>query len=361
MSGGTASLVLKNGAIHVFVAVDIGDEVDLSAALSILQGKYRDARLARGEVPGLDKPCLRFSQPMPKISGMQVRSVSLTMFHYGTVSVAYEIAAPEDFAKLCELSRQITKVLPEIQKNARARVAALFESIQSCIRGPLLSEFLEDYLVFAIEMSADDCDRLAADQRQEIARLLLLAGDRIPTAATVAQLFENSIARFKGELTVVGWQGALLVNADSRAVPLIELLNAKLLATRVYGVLVERQRERSADLATGQEHDPNISPLQVRLRWAEMADLFTDLRQALNVLRDENLARLHKLVSKAFRLADEERGVMENLEIIEGICRELQEQERTRHAQRHERLGVVLEVVVVILIVLEVVLAFIGH
>jgi hypothetical protein len=159
------------------------------------------------------------------------------------------------------------------------------------------------------------------------------------------------------DVMVIDWNATLMIDsngADVRAV--LEFANVELMEmrhldqslddalSRAYEALAKRWSVLSGSAITDMRR---ISQLQV-----DSAILYEGVNNALKLLGDQYLARMYRLVSQRFHLAEWDASIMRKLETLESIYEKIYHRVSTRRLE-------VLEWIIILLIAISIVLPFI--
>jgi hypothetical protein len=159
---------------------------------------------------------------------------------------------------------------------------------------------------------------------------------------------------------LVDWNASLIYDRDYfDTVNVLELLNVELLEARY----IDAQLDRQIDGYEGLVQKRSFWPFPLRTPYRRAIDELAELRieysllservdNALKLIGDLYLARIHSAAARRFYLREWESAISQKLDIIGNLYDTLTD--RLSVAQ-----GQALEVVVIILILVEVVMAFV--
>ncbi|MCB0346168.1 MAG: hypothetical protein KDD66_13705 [Bdellovibrionales bacterium] len=341
------------GRLFYFVALDIGDEVDLQRASRMLEqaGKTTAASVDIGLV----RPSIQFeAQHELEFEDSPLERVVVTIYHYGTVSVRYEFAcAVTKPDELRDRSIKLREMVDQLIAEANRIVEQATALIRKSIRKPKLSVLMEDYVVYSLSLADEDPNEWISESEAVVAQALQLASEEL-SAASVTDTLKRRISHYKRDLAIVTWDSTLLINtALDKALALIEFLNAQLLATRVTKQIVDTELQRSFALLSAPFWRAS-GPKKVALMRAETAYLFADLRHTLGHIREEYLWLLHESVASVLGLEMAESEISGTLDAIESIT-----------GSMYNRATIIrmewLTIVIILLITLEIVLGYLLH
>jgi hypothetical protein len=352
------------GTLHVFVAFDWGDEVDLERARQLVPAEVQVLpRRRRTPSSFTYRPSpLRIRMPPVELTCPELDKVSspaeVTLFDFGAVSYALELPFQLPAAGLSRLAEWLATPDPLVEA-ARAALRPLNQKLLPAIQDPQWKEDLsEEYFVFHLPPSDPlTVDRLLEVHCDWLARLLRLEGTVLSTEE-VAEALRLHLRYSPNDLFIPDWAASVLIDTDcEETLQTIEFTNLQLLEFRhiddrlddslkaAYGVIHKLTRSL---LPFWRSHGRDMRVVG-ELK-AEANDLFERTGNVLKLVGDQYLARVYRQLATRFHLSDWEHSIQRKLEVIEGIYQVLSDQAGTYRSE-------VLEVVVVILIVLEIVLA----
>ncbi len=363
----------SRGTLHIFVAFDWGEEIDLDRARQLVPAEvhalprrrrtpssfsYRPAPL---EI-GLDSVCLELAEV-----GRLSAPARVTVFEFAAVSVAIRLPFELAREQLTWLASSLADPAPFIQV-ARTALGPLHQRLQPAILGPRWQDDLsEEYFVFQLPPdaptpTADESADLSDGQSAGwIASLVHL--EREPLSRDeIAEALRLRLRYGPADLFVPDWAAAVLIDRDcDETLEAIEFANLQLLEFRH----IDNRLDESLAAAYKLIHPLTRSwlpfwriharPLRVlgELK-VEANDLFERTENVLKLVGDPYLARVYRLVASRFHLDAWEESIQRKLEVAEGVHQVLADQ---AGALRME----FLEILVVFLIFLEMVLAILRH
>jgi hypothetical protein len=364
---------LCRGILHIYVAFDWGDVIDLEQARKLVPAQthalprrkrtpssfsYRPAPLNFG----LDPVALELAE-VGKISAQG----RVTAFDFGAVSVAFRVP----FELSAEGMRRLAGTLADptaLIQTARVSLTPIYQQLLPAVQSPNWQEYLsEEYFVFQLtpgeplpplEQLVDVSRGRPADW---LASLVHLESSPLSTQE-IAEALRLHLRYSPEDLFVPGWAAAVLIDQDcEETLEVVEFANLQLLEYRY----IDNRLDENLAAAYRYIHPLTRSslpfwrmhsrPLRVlgELK-VEANDLFERTGNVLKLVGDPYLARLYRLVSARFHLEAWEESIQRKLETTEGVHQVLADQ---AGAFRME----FLEVLVVLLILLELVLALLRH
>jgi hypothetical protein len=358
------------GTLHIYVAFDWGDEVDLERARQLVPAEVHDLprrRRTPSSIAYRPSP-LRFqlaplSLALPVGDNAPV-AAEATVFDFAAVSVALHVPFRLPLGDLRRLAGWLAEPTPLLAA-ARAAVVPLHAKLLPAIRDAAWSEDLsEEYFVFQMPPGNPLPEPgLPPDRSDWLAGLVCLEPGPL-SAEEVAESLRLHLSYSPQDLFVPDWPAAALFDADpdcNETLQVIELANVQLLEYRniddrldanVMGAYRLAHEASRRALRFWRSYD---RPLRVlgELK-VEANDLFERTGNVLKLVGDQYLARVYGLLAARFHLKEWEASIQRKLEVSEGVYQVISDQ---ANAHRTE----FLELIVIILIVLEVVLAVVHH
>jgi len=357
-----------SGTLHLFVAFDIGDEVDLEHASRLApaakQGFPRRKRTPTSIT--FRPPPLRFSLgpielPVPGL-GQVRRLAEATLFDFAGVSIDIEVPfqlAPE---ALIRLAGWLADPAPIVEA-ARTALLPLYQRLQPSIKDPSWSADLsEEYFVFQMPPGIlGDVGKLLTGLRAGWLAGLLRLEEGPLSDQEVAEALRLSLRYGPDDLFVPDWGVAVLLDRDCEETLLtIEYTNLQLLEYRH----IDNRLDESVASAY------RLEPL--RRSWlpfwhtywrtlrslgelnVEANELFEKTGNVIKLVGDQYLARAHQLLARRFHLEEWEQSIRRKLNVLQNVYETLSDQAATYRAE-------VLELIIVILILIEIILSLVRH
>jgi hypothetical protein len=350
--------------IYVF---EVAQGIDLDQAeRSIGAGSERPLFRHRGRVTSFFqyRPApLRVSQEQAPITVQQWKTdpvVDLVLYDFGAASVAYRVSVPGGLDELQAMSAALRES-PLLRRDARARVEALLRSVARAAQKPRVADFTEDYTIIGMRHSTDDASAqsFCETHAERIAQILRPAAGGL-SAQEVADATEIRISFGPSDVTIVDWDAAFVLDPDPEDVRLVlEFANVQLLEMRWLDLQLDDAIERSYQLLARRRGWRVLLPSalstdlhQVAELQLESAVMLERVSNALKVFGEEYLARIYRLASARFQLAELDATITRKLATIESIYQKLSDR---ASAIRME----VLEWVVILLIASEIALSLV--
>jgi hypothetical protein len=365
----TAADALLSGVLHVYVAFDWGEEVDLDRAGSLVPAEVR-ALPRRRRTPSsiaYRPPPLRFHLPLPTLDlpGLDARpsAAEATLFDFAAVTIALHFPFQLSAADLLRLAGQFAEP-SALVRAARAAVEPLHRQLLPALQHPLWREDLsEEYFVFQLPPAENvpSPDDLLGPQAPWLAGLVRLEAGPL-SREEVAEALRLHLRYSPDDLFVPDWAAAVLRDHDcDETLQTIEFTNLQLLEyrfidnrledvlTAAYGLIHRLSRSRLPVW-----HGPGRTLRQLGELKVDANALFERPGNVLKLVGDQYLARVYRLVATRFHLESWEQSIERKLETAEGVYQVVAD-------QTHTSRGEFLEIIVVVLIVLEIVLAVFHH
>jgi len=289
-------------------------------------------------------------------------AVDILLFDFGAVSVQYSIPLEGPLADLLAVSTELYAHSALLAKSRRL-VESLAQQLGPTVAHPAIADLVEDYQVYQLEELAPAAE--LHDTLREHAALLaqVLRAERTPLAAQeIDDALACAISYAPDDRTLIDWNAALLFGRnldDVRAVlefANIELLELRYLDDRLDDVLDQayqiaaKGRQRWLPFVRTNPADLwRIARLQT-----DHAVLYEGVNNALKLLGDQFLARVHRLATQRFHLTEWDQSIQRKLQTIESIYEKVSD----RNANRRMEL---LEWIIILLIALGIVMPLLPH
>jgi hypothetical protein len=360
-----------SGTLHVYVAFDWGDEVDLDQARRLVPAEVHALPRRRRTPPSITyrPPPLRFRLapvkfPLPPDGGPVEAAAEATVFDFAAVSVALHVPFRRPLEELARLAGGLADPAPVLAA-ARAAVEPLHRQLLPAVRDPQWRDDLsEEYFVFQLPPgNPKPPPSLPAAESGWLAGLVELEADRL-SAEEVQEALRLHLSYTPDDLFVPDWAAAALFDSDpgcNETLQVIEFANLQLLEYRhiddrldanmaaAYRLIHQASRSRISFW-----HGPDRSLRVLGELKVEANDLFERTGNVLKLVGDQYLARVYDLLGRRFHLGEWENSIRRKLEVAEGVYQVISDQAAGRRTE-------FMELVVIFLIVLEVVLAVFHH
>ncbi len=348
------------GTLHVFVAFDWGDEVDLEQARRLVSGSYQVLPRRRRTPSSFSyrPPPVYVSLGAVKLELPEIGAVAapagVVIFDFAAVSVACRVPfhlAPDALERVAGGLAACDRLV----EAARDVLAPLYRQLVPAIGDPAWDPHLsEEYFVFQLGPESLPAMRDTA----WVAALVHLESARL-SADEVVEATRLRISYGPEDLLVADWAAAVLVDRDcEETLQAIEFANLQLLEfrhidnrlddrlTQAWRVIQPLTRTALPFWRMFDRPLRVIGGLKV-----EANDLFERAGNVLKLVGDPYLARVYRLVATRFHLEVWEASIRRKLDAVESAYGVVADQARDFRME-------FLEVIVVILILVEILLAF---
>jgi len=288
-------------------------------------------------------------------------SVDAVLYDFGAVSVTYQIPLAGPLTRLITLAEELYES-DVLHADSRRWVERLLAAIAPAVTRPGLTDFVETYVIFEIGAFTPPCAPAAlyTTYGQEVARIL-----RSERATLSDQEVDDAVGHrisFGSEdVTVIDWDAALIADRDAEDVrAVLEFANVELLEMRYLDQQLDDALDESYETLSRRRYGlwlpgstradlRRIGQLQV-----DNAVLFEGVNNALKLLGDQYLARVYRLVSDRFHLAEWDASILRKLQSLESIYQKLSDEAANRRTET-------LEWIVIVLIAVEILIPFVPR
>jgi hypothetical protein len=355
------------GTLHLYVAFDWGDEVDLERARTLAPAEVHALVRRRRTPPSImfRPPPLRFGTAPVTLDLPAVGSISTTaeatIFDFAAVSVGFHIPFRLAAGDLTSLAGWLADPTP-LWDAARTALTPLHEKLLPAIQHPSWQPDLgEEYIVFQLAPCAVTPEVLLNTQGAWLAGLLRLESGAL-SEQEVAEALRMLISYSPDDLLLVDWASAVLLDQDcSESLQTIEFANLQLLEFRH----IDSRLDNSLATAYKTIHGLSTSRLPLWRNHARSLRALGELKveanglierteNVLKLVGDQYLARVYRLLSSRLHLGEWEEGIRHKLEVAEGVYRVVSDQADTYRTE-------FLEIIVIGLILFEILVALFRH
>jgi hypothetical protein len=368
-TAGVAAPDIFLGVLHIFVAFDWGEEIDLERARGLVPAETHELPRRRRTPTSIAyrPPPLRFSVPGVAIDLKEIGPVEpaaeATVFDFAAITLAVHVPFRLSAEALSGLAGWLADPTPLV-KTARAALATIHKQLLPAIQNPLWPDDLsEEYFVF--QLFPENCPSPAATllqfQDAWLASLVRLESGPLSTEE-VAEAVRVHLSYSPHDLFVADWAAALLIDRDcDETLQAIEFANLQLLEFRH----IDNRLDDSLAGAYRRIHPLThrwlpfwrsaARPLRLlgELK-VEANGLFERAENVLKLVGDQYLARVYRLISARFHLEEWETSIQRKLEVAEGVYQVVSDQAASLRTE-------FLELIVIFLILLEILLAVFHH
>lgn len=361
---------ITKGTIRVLFAYDIGLSIELDQCRRFVSGLTADERIKhKGHAPQyfqFDPPPLHVLEHAEPVVVGPLRgdpSVEITLFDFGGVSVAYTIPFQGSADELIEASDRLSET-DAFRADSRRRVERLLELVREAVTKPGVAAVDEDYLVFQLDAfeSPVAIGGLAEAHGHDLARVLRSERDALADQE-IADALAARVSFGRDDVAFLDWNAAILIDREPDDVlAVLEFTNLQLLEMRFLDAQLDKALDRAYDVSnqvsswrrlrlpgTTRKELRKVAQLKV-----DGAILFERVSNAIKMLGDQYLARVHRLVSQRYRMNEWNAGILRKLDTIESIYQKLHDHSAGFRMEA-------LEWIVIFLIALEVVMSLFGR
>jgi hypothetical protein len=356
------------GTLHVFVAFDWGEEIDLEQARQLLPTQSEELARRRRTPSSIAyrPPPLRYPLVIPLINLPEIGAINATaeaiVFDFAGVSVSLQIPFELTAAALRKLAGALADP-SSLVETARGACANLFQKLQPAIQDPRWSPLGEEYFVFQIPPgdSLPSPQVLISEHTDWLAGLVRLEPEPLSHGEIEAAL-QSCISYSPNDILVAAWSAAVLIDHDcEETLQAIEFANLQLLEYRYIDNLLDERlvaaystihRTVQSWLPFWRSHTRRLRQLgELRI---EANNLFERTGNVLKMVGDQYLARVYRMVAGRFHLNEWEQNIRASLDVVEGAYQVVSDQSSTLRVE-------LLEITVILLIALEILLALLRH
>lgn len=359
------------GALHIYVAFDWGDEVDLEQAQRLAPAAVHDLprrRRTPSSIAYRPSP-LRFHLEPVRLNFLldgvpREAPAEATVFDFAAVSVAIHVPLRLTPATLTRLAGWLAEPSALVSA-ARTTVEPLYRRLLPAIRDPQWRDDLsEEYFVFQLPPGNPlPSGPTTATNAGWVANLIRLEEGPL-SDEEVQEALRLHLRYTPTDLFVPDWAAAVLFDADpdcNETLQVIEFANLQLLEYRHIDErldantsaayrLAQRTRRRWLPLLGG--HDRPLRLLgELKV---EANDLFERTGNVLKLVGDQYLARVYDLLAARFHLKEWEESIRRKLEVAEGVYQVVSDQAAAYRAEA-------LEIIIIILIAVEILMGLVRH
>lgn len=353
---------LISSRLHLFVAYDWGEEVDLPAAARLVPGVSHALPRAPRTPPSFQySPSpLRFSIPPIALTWPEVGAVTasadVTLFDFGAISAALHVPLRLPTSRWPQLAGGLAQSDP-IVVAVRQALQPVYERLQQSIREPRWSDLSEEYFVFEFVPGGGlpEPDRLLGAQADWLASLVRLEAAPL-SPGEVTEALRSHMSYGPDDLIVADWAAAFVLDDDcDEVLDTIALANVQLLEFRHLDSQLDQQLDAAyplihhlahAWLPFWRTHGRKLRSLgKLKVDANEMLERTSNV---LKLIGDQYLARMHQMLASRFHLEEWGASIRRSLNVLEGIYQVFSDQSATYRAE-------LLEIMIVLLILIEIV------
>lgn len=353
--------------VHFALALDIGDEINLEQARTLLQGELGQLPRRRrtpesiGYRPApIRVPLEPLGMRLPgDLQSMRPPRAELTLFDFGAISLTVQFPLSVTPQKLQHLAGNLAEPA-NLNEAARGLLAPWIDRFRPAVYDFSMSSMSEEYIVFQLSGRRSDWLENHADW---IAGLVRLESEPL-SKGEIEEATRLALSYTPSDVVVLDWAAGFVADSDcADTLQVIEFANVQLLEFRhiddrlddrleaAYRLIRPERRSRTP-LGLWKNHGAAMR--QVRELEIEATSLFERVDNALKLIGDHYLSRIFDLASTRFHLEGWQQSIRRKLETVGDVYDLLIHQAGGLRMET-------LEVTVVVLIALEIVLALWRH
>jgi len=338
------------GTLHVVVAFDWGDAVDLELAQRSAPSEFRPLARRPRTPPSID------FRPAPLHVALGTKSIDIgplygaaadcaaTVFDFGGVSVGMRVPFSLSPVELTQLAGALSESAI-ISPTARAVSEPLFRLLAPAIRQSHWSEIWEEYVVFHFQPGSPlaSPDELLRDDAEWLAGLARLEAGRLAREEVVESLRER-VGYSPEDLLITEWSAAVLIDREcEETLQTIEFANLQLLEFRQLDNRLDAELEAAYRLVhpLGRAWFPGFRTHAGRLQILgdlklEANAVFEKTGNVLKLIGDQYLARVYRLLAGRFHPGAWGASIERSLSVAESVYRAVADQSARKRAEALE-------------------------
>jgi hypothetical protein len=284
------------------------------------------------------------------------------VFDFGAANVVFQVPYTLAMHKLQTVAAALSE--PErLVKHARSVAEPVFHRLTPAFSRPDWNRLYEEYFIFQIHPgeSLPAADQLLRDAPHWLASLLRLETGTLHALET-AEALRYRVSYYPQDVVIIEWAAAVVVDRDcdetlqTMAFANLQLLEFRCIDQKVGDALAAAQRQiRPAVqswLPFWRTHGRPLRALtEIRL---DAVGTFERASSVLQLVGDQYLSRVYRLLSQRFRLDEWGQNVQRSLDVAQSVHATLSSQSSMYRLE-------LLELAIVLLILFEIVMAFIRH
>jgi hypothetical protein len=352
---------IQKGSVLVYRIFDIAEEIDLGRARTLLQNikgpnSFRVPRfIDRGLVVKTQPLAFELGQMDVSLEGGSFRmNVIGKVRDFGVLSLVYEIPLPPGISwdELVALAADLEEG-SEIDHIAQEQAREVNERIRDSLKRPSSWHVFEDYIIYNFEKFEGDTSAANLLERADVAALLLAEDDTVIAQKTRDLILENTYQYGAGDLALVEWNSALVVEeVPSRDVAdILEFAVTHLLEMRFYDDLLDKRLAQLYDDIERSKNSVFRAPFaqiyqDASTRYIEFSEFTERVENSLKVVGDFYLATVYRAATRRFRLADWQQNITRKMNLLAQVSSLLQGEVNIRRSHW-------MEITIIVLILFE--------
>ena len=354
---------IKKGRILVYRVYDIGEEIDLEKAESILEqettarAKFRLKKINQSAVVVSNDPLsVALGNYSYSDQGLEFNpEVSAKIWEFGTLSLTFDFQIPvgTTIEKLREISDKIQNYdLLDIYARGRAR--ELTQQIRPSMAKINEWEVNEDYILYFIESFENDyADASLILEEEDIAALIINEEKDVLASQIRERIYNSRLHYYKNDMAIIDWNSAFIIEpTGSLDIPdVIEFALNQLLEMRYYDDLLDKKLREIYSAVELKEMNLFSSrytdlALEAGQKYIEIAEIVESVENSLKVIGDLYHSTVFRTASNKFRFSDWQNSIDNKLDNLAELCKLLLDNINSKRSH-------LLELVIIALISIE--------
>ncbi len=363
---------IVKGTLTICQFYEISDEIDLIKASQYIAKptarRQMSMRVRQAESIQIAQPPLQVEIGMRSLTLADHSLKGIlrsSIYDLGAIALSWEIPlpSPTTWQEIARLMRAVQDETDEVQLVFSAVLEELETVLRPAMSKPRRSSIVEDYSIIVVERLATQIEIATLAEHPLIWAALL--GEERPLSPSASRLL-TQISYYQGDLALLGWNGALLIEPDSLAAAtalyLIEFANVELLLMRSYDDDLDAQLLRMYRQLPKEQ--PRFAlPLvrhysyllyEVQRLVVEFTEVTERVDNALKVTDDVYWNRFYSAMLEVLRVDVWRSGVEHKLAL-------LRETYSMLHDEADVERAAALEWTIVLLILFEIIMALLRH
>jgi hypothetical protein len=354
---------IKTGRILVYRVYDIGEEIDLEKAETILseettaRAKFRLKKINQSAVVVSNDPLsVTLGNYNYKTNDLYFNpEVSAKIWEFGTLSLTFDFPIPKGFTidQLRKLSNHIQND-EALDHYARGKARELTHQIKSSMAKMNEWEVNEDYILYFIESFENEyLDASKILDEEDIAALIINEDKNVLAEQVRDRIYNSRLHYYKNDMAIIDWNSAFIIEpSGSLDIPdVIEFALNQLLEMRYYDDLLDKKLREIYSAIELKEMNIFSSrytdlALEAGQRYIEIAEIVESVENSLKVIGDLYHATVFRTASTKFRFSDWQKSIDNKLDNLAEICKLLLDNINSKRSN-------ILELVIIALISIE--------
>jgi hypothetical protein len=364
-----AEVTINQGTTLIYRVFDLGEEIDLTEAETILADQAYRTRLKMAKPAGqaliIRNPPIRINMgevQLPLKMGLEsavAAEVVATIWEYGVVSFAFQFPIAkgttwQELVQISDLLQSDASTSSRIDEIGHARAKEIAGLLGSALKKPNAHPIFDDYIIYFIQDA--DGGRTGADliANADVPSLILGESREVLSDRERKSILEFQYQYSVNDLAVIDWNSALILEPSGKReiADILEFALTHLLEFRFYDELLD---ERTRELYTAVEQRRqdiwknffSSSSREANTRFLEFSEFIERVDNSLKVVGDFYLAEIFRAAVRRFRISDWQQSATRKLNLLARVSELLQ-------GELNVIRGHLLEAVVIILIAIEI-------